>query len=334
MKMQKKLQYPGFILAFFLMFVMLPLSGQSLDLEVEKTFKVGAGGTLTIDSDLGSIDVTTHSSNVVDVRVIRDPDTRNREDAERMLEEFKLTFNQTGNDVEIIGEYDGNRRRWRRRDNLDVEYRVVVPENYNVRLNTAGGSIEVGDLDGTVEAETAGGSLRFGNINGPVTGTTAGGSITLRSSVGDADIRTAGGSISIGDVDGNVKARTAGGSISIDQAKGNVEAETSGGSIRVEEVMGYIDAATSGGSVTATITKQPSDDCRLTTSAGSVTVYLKDDIGVNLDAKASWGRIDCDFSMTDKVSREDESMLKGKINGGGPRLYLRTSSGKVKVRKY
>ncbi|MCA9872119.1 MAG: hypothetical protein KC441_00630, partial [Anaerolineales bacterium] len=51
-----------------------------------------------------------------------------------------------------------------------------------------------------------------------------------------------------------------------------------------------------------------------------VTIYMADNVAVDLDARASWGRIDCDFNLSDKSRREDESVLSGKINGGGPKL--------------
>ena len=332
MQFKSRLQYWLGACWIGLLILSAPALSQKTDLVIEKSFNVAAGGTLTLNSDVGSIDISTHNKDVIDVRVIRDPDAGSRAEAEEMLKEFKVDFQQSGKDLRITGEYEGNWKR-RRHGSLSVEFRVVVPEQYNVDLQTAGGSIRLDDLNGEVRAETSGGSLKFGNIKGTVTGRTAGGSVSLLSSSGKADIRTAGGSINIGDVDGDVDAHTAGGSISIDRAKGNVLAETAGGSISVDEVGGYIDASTSGGSVSAKITGQPQQDCRLSTSAGSVTIYMADNVAVDLDARASWGRIDCDFNLSDKSSREDESVLSGKINGGGPKLVLRTSSGKIRIRK-
>lgn len=320
-----------FTLLILLAFI-CQLAAQSTDLVLEKEFTVSAGGLLTVDSDMGSVEVETHRENKVKIRVLRDPDARSKEEAEEMLKNFDVSFSQSGNDVYVRGEFlSERRRRWQ---NMSVEYRIMVPEKYDARLTTAGGSIEVGDLEGRVDAETAGGSMKFGRIKGPVNGTTAGGSVRLQGCIGKADIRTAGGSITIGDVDGDVEARTAGGSIKIDRAKGTVDAETSGGSIRVEEVMGAINASTSGGSVTAYITEQPKSDCRLTTSAGGVIVYLKDGISLDVDAKAGWGTVISEFNMSDVTKRDDESMLRGKINGGGPELYLRTSSGKIRIERY
>jgi len=96
-------------------------------------------------------------------------------------------------------------------------------------------------------------------------------------------------------------------------------------------VMGAIDASTSGGTVTAYISEQPADDCRLTTSGGGVAVTLADGIGVELDAQSSGGRVTSDFDVSG--GRSTKTSLAGAINGGGPELYLRSSGGGVKIER-
>jgi DUF4097 and DUF4098 domain-containing protein YvlB len=301
---------------------------------INRTFDVGPGGTLTVQSDFGSITVNTHSRNTVDVEIIREVDAASEKAAQKILEDLDIQFEKRNDDVTIIADYkkegsrlfdSGNRR-------IKMKFEILVPERYNVDLKTAGGSISVSDLEGTAIAATSGGSLKFGNIEGPVTGKTSGGSITLDGCVGDADIKTSGGSINIGDVDGDVDAHTSGGSINITHAKGTVVAKTSGGSINVQEVMGSIDAGTSGGSVTAHISQQPESDCRLTTSGGSVNIYLASDIRANIDAKTSGGRVKTAFPVTVQGELK-KNELQAELNGGGPQLYLRTSGGNVNINK-
>jgi hypothetical protein len=70
----------------------------------------------------------------------------------------------------------------------------------------------------------------------------------------------------------------------------------------------------------------------LTTSGGAITVHLADDMGLDVDAKASGGRIHTDFpvSIRGEISRNS---LRAKMNGGGPELYLRTSGGSIYLKK-
>jgi len=284
--------------------------------DIKKSFQVGSGGLLTIESDIGAIEVRSTDGNRVDVEVLFRTDRWGRGDVEEFLKYFDVDFRQSGNDVFVKAEY--NRERWNFWDSfgrhLRVKFLVTVPRKYNLDLKTAGGSISVDDLEGEVSSRTSGGSLDFGRIKGPLRGRTSGGSIKLDGCEEKVDVETSGGSIGMGRV------------------SGDVNAHTSGGSIHVEEVMGSIDATTSGGSVTAHISRQPKNDCRLTTSGSGITVYLNRDVKLDVDARTSGGRVRADFPITTRGEVSKRS-LKGKVNGGGPELYLRTSGGSISLRE-
>ena len=302
---------------------------------IQRGFDVATGGTLRVDADFGSIEVTTSDANRVEVTVTREVRDRYRDDEQQILAELPVDVSQSGNDVVVVAEASEDvRERWRdeyRNTPVQIRFAIRVPRAYNVDLETAGGSIEVSDLEGEVRSSTAGGSLRFGNIEGSVWARTAGGNIVLEGSSGTADVRTSGGSITIGAVDGTVDAETSGGSIRIDRAGADVRAQTSGGGIEVEEVRGAIDASTAGGTVRATITEQPARDCRLSTSGGSVIVTLAAGIAVNLDVSSGGGgSVSSDFEIDGRVRR---TSIEGAINGGGPQLHLRTSGGSIRIRQ-
>ena len=317
MKASKIRKFSGIL---FFCLVLILSSGQSFggsEERITKSFDVRSGGQLTVDTDLGSIQVETARGNTVNIEVSQEVRALGRRSVENILNDFRVRFDQKGEDVFVRAEYrkNGFQRFWDRIGNrLRVRFYITVPEEYGVDLHTSGGSISVKDLAGEVVCKTSGGSLTFENIKGDIEG------------------RTSGGSIRIGRIDGQVFARTSGGSIRIEEASGEVEAHTSGGSITVEEVMGAIQASTSGGSVRAYISRQPEADCRLTTSGGTVTVYLDEDIALDVDARASGGRIHTDFPI--KVYGTDSPRsLEAEVNGGGPELYLRTSGGSIHLKK-
>jgi len=310
---------------------------------VKKTFDVGPGGTLSIDTDLGSIEVRS-GGNAVTVEVDRDPRTSNRERAQELLDRFDLDFRQSGNDVRITGRFDDPSGRHSSffdifdifdhhdRSRLRVRYVVSVPNRFDLDLRTSGGDIRIGDLEGRVEARTSGGDLDIGRVNGPVHAFTSGGDIVVSASVGKTEVRTSGGDIVVDRSEGPVDARTSGGSIRVDRASGNVYARTSGGNIRVNDVTGAIDASTSGGSIVAHISKQPDGRCRLATSGGSITVTLAAGIGFDLDASASGGRVTTDIPMA-VTGTIRSSKVAGRINDGGPDLVLRTSGGGIHLKE-
>jgi hypothetical protein len=282
---------------------------------ISKTFDVKSGGTLMIDSDMGSIEIQTAAGDKVEARILIQVRNGGESKLERLLDELVLDSNQAGDDVTITLEkkdkdwWSGNKF-----NGFNVKFLVTVPMKYNVDLKTSGGSISVDDLEGTVDAGTSGGSLEMGNIQGPITGHTSGGSITVESCKGDVDVRTSGGSLKLGEIAGAVVGRT------------------SGGSIHVDEVMGMIDARTSGGGIYVAITKQPKAECNLSTSGGGITACLADNISMNVDAQTSGGGVSTDFPVKVEGKISGQS-LRAEINGGGPPLILRTSGGSIHIKK-
>jgi DUF4097 and DUF4098 domain-containing protein YvlB len=308
----------------FLLVVSQTTFAQDLDSPIERTYKVRSGGELNVDIDRGSISVESSDRSEVDVLI-------EREGSDDFLRRMKFTVNESAGGVTVRGEYDGDRRMsWRNNKGNKIRVRVRVPHEYNAVLKTSGGSIDVQDLEGSVDANTSGGSMTFGLIEGPIMARTSGGSITLEGSSGTADVKTSGGSIKVGNVGGSVLARTSGGSISIDRAMGEVDASTSGGRIVVNEVRGTINAKTSGGSIKAFISEQPKGDCTLTTSGGGVDVTLSPDVKVDIDASSSGGGVRTDIPIR-VVGEIKRNHVVGTLNGGGPLLKLRTSGGGVKI---
>jgi DUF4097 and DUF4098 domain-containing protein YvlB len=277
--------------------------------------------------DGGNIRVVTGGTGVA-VEITRKADGRR---AERMMREHKITFDQRGNDVIIESDIDREFSWFSWDDDYEVQWNIRVPDHYNVDVETSGGGIEIDDIQGTVVANTSGGSIKTGRIRGEGTLKTSGGSIT----VGGADAKlvahTSGGSITVGDTTGPVEAKTSGGSITLARTGGDVLARTSGGGIRIEDAMGKVDAHTSGGSIHATLSRQPNADSSLKTSGGGVYVSLAPSIAVDLDAQSSGGGVTADVPVTVQGTQDDDA-IRGRINGGGPKLVLRSSGGGIRVK--
>ncbi|MFK8014910.1 MAG: DUF4097 domain-containing protein [Gammaproteobacteria bacterium] len=271
--------------------------------DLERQFDVGSGGKLIVDTNPGKLDIRTGGTDV-QVEVLRS--------GER-ADEFLVEFEQKGNEVTIRGEWPSELSSWRSRPRARIEYRITIPSRFDLDLSTSGGSIRVEDLDGELRAQTSGGAMSFGMVSGEVNAYTSGGSITLEGGGADANLNTSGGSIRVGEVAGDLKATT------------------SGGSIRIAGVSGNVQANTSGGSVEATLRTQPTSDCRLSTSGGTVTLNLSDAFAVNIDASSSGGGVRSDFPIEGKT--KSKRRLRGAINGGGPLMRLKSSGGGVRIRR-
>ena len=298
--------------------VALMATGAVAEIE-QRSFEASAGGRFVLDADWGKVEVETWESDAADVVVERTDELDSLEFDEQ---DGTITVRARKKERGIFG--------WFRSDNAPL-FQITVPRRFDLDLTTAGGKIRVADIDGEVVARTAGGSLEIGEVAGSVHGRTAGGSIRIADATGDVDVGTSGGTIRIGRVGGPVNARTTGGSIHIADAEGSVSARTTGGSIRLGEVGGTLDAKTTGGSVRATLVRQPEGDSSLRTTGGSIDLALAEDIKLTVDARTTGGGVSSDLPASAPVS-ESKSALVTAVNGGGPKLTLRTTGGSIRLR--
>ncbi len=197
---------------------------------IEREFEATPGDTLYVKTEQGSLEIKTHNDDSIEFYVEIDGEDE---------EEFMVTFNERSDGLKVRGERE-NRHGWSR---TRIAYRITVPENYNLDLNTAGGKIEiVDDLTGNIDARTSGGSIEVASVTG------------------DINLHTSGGSIRTEDIKGEIDAHTSGGSINVSFAKQFTEdatLNTSGGSILATlpaDVRMDLDASTSGGKVKSEFT--------------------------------------------------------------------------------
>ncbi len=225
-----------------------------------------------------------------------------------------------------------------------------------VNAETGGGSIDVGTVGGDLGLHTGGGSIMVRRANGKVVAETGGGGVTIQSGAQGATIETGGGSIEVRQCNGKVKVSTGGGSVDLSDVGGPAEIETGGGSIKLTSAKGHVHAETGGGGielygvpsasaetsaggiiVKLVNTGAERSDSDLETGSGDVTVYLASDVAINVRASVDMGsghRITSDFSDIRIASEGDKwgpktLTAEGSLNGGGPMLKVRTSSGDI-----
>jgi hypothetical protein len=283
---------------------------------VEKTFTVQPGGSLTASTQGGDITIVTGDVSQVRVVARETIHANSDKEADELLADLQLRIEQNGNDVVAEAKYARERMmHWKNWPPVTVDYTVTVPRTYNVKLSTSGGSIEVGDLKGTVHARTSGGDLKFARIDGDIDGRTSGGNIHLEEGTAKANLHTSGGDIFV------------------NRAGGPTSVSTSGGNIELRSVEELLSANTSGGDIRATITGAIKQDTELLTSGGQVVVHVKKGLGFKLDASTSGGDVNAEgLTLTIEKGGMGKSRLVGSVNGGGPRLKLRSSGGNIQLR--
>jgi Toastrack DUF4097 len=216
------------------------------------------------------------------------------------------------------------------RQNVSIAYTVTVPAETSLVSRTGSGSQDVEGLRGAIEITAGSGSIHVTDAGGSVRASTGSGAIVADRVAGTFDANAGSGSIQGTGVNGAVTVKTGSGRITVSQTgPGDVHASAGSGSIELSGVRGGVRAATGSGSLT--VRGEQISDWDLSTSSGSVAVELSGAPAFTLDAHSSGGRIETSYPVTVTGTME-RNALRGSVNGGGPLLRLRTSSGSIRLR--
>ena len=324
--------------------------------DIVETFPVAAGGKLTMDTDCGGIDVQSTADDTVSVRIQRAAQIKANRRAAEILKNLDVQITHEGPNVKIEAKFTTDAKRWQKRQNdLDVQFDILVPQQYNLDLKTACDDISVANITGDVKAETCRAGLRLQDINGQIDGVTSTGNIDLKTFNGDAVLQTTGGNITLADGRGDVKAKASGGNLQVTQVTGIVNGQTPGGGITLRGCKGGADlkaaggsiavendrpvlAKVSGGSIHCELREVPAVSqsllLDLETMGGSINVSLNPDIDARVEAKVLGGSVTTEFPVSVEADGTVKpNQLRGTLNGGGPLLRLRSVGGNIILRK-
>jgi DUF4097 and DUF4098 domain-containing protein YvlB len=241
-------------------------------------------------------------------------------------DEWSKTFTLTGKPDLRVETFDANIRvyTW---DQNTIEAKVITT-HYKI----GEGGIRVEDhLNGdTVEIDVRypHHNVTFGMSNhrvdidihmpreGRVNLHTGDGKIEVTSFKGEMDLRSGDGPQLIDAVDGKLRATTGDGHIRANGRFDELELETGDGPVEVR--------AAAGSSVNAA--------WRLETGDGSVTLQIPETLAADVDLHTSDGHIDLDIPVTTE-GKLRENDVRGKINGGGRLMTIRTGDGSIHLRK-
>jgi DUF4097 and DUF4098 domain-containing protein YvlB len=227
-------------------------------------------------------------------------------------------------------------------------------------IETGGDSIDVGTVGGDLKVETGGGNITVRSVKGMVKAETGGGNISVQSAEQSAVLEAGGGNVDIRHCGGHLKATTGGGSITLGDIGGAADISTGGGSIHLSSAQGRVGASTGAGSIelfgvpsakvetgaggiTVKFINGGGDhtDSVLETAAGDVTVYIAPNVAMSVRASVELGnghRISSDFPDIHVTSEGNQwgprtLTAEGKLNGGGPVLKVRTTTGDICFRR-
>jgi DUF4097 and DUF4098 domain-containing protein YvlB len=149
----------------------------------------------------------------------------------------------------------------------------------------------------------------------------------------DLNLHTGDGNIRVLGARGNLRLDSDDGELEVEQADGPLKADTRDGNIHVEGTFSELDLDTGDGNIDAEV--QPGSKMAsgwiLRTGDGNVSLRLPDNFAADVDAHTGDGHVQLDLPVTVNGSMR-ESSVRGKMNGGGPRLEIRSGDGNITLR--
>ncbi len=151
----------------------------------------------------------------------------------------------------------------------------------------------------------------------------------------EGDIHTGDGSIRLRDVHGPLRVQTGDGSIQGDNLDGTLDARSGDGSVHVEGRFDDVQLHTDDGSVELNVLRgsRMQSDWRVHTGDGSVQLRLPSDLAADVELQTGDGHIGLDMPLS-VTNLQSEHEIRGKLNGGGPLLTVKTGDGSISVNSH
>ncbi len=205
-------------------------------------------------------------------------------------------FEATASGADLLLKTREERSDWResrQKGWVGLRAEVTVPARYDLDLRTGDGDISIGSFEGTLSVHTGDGDITIDRVTGS-----------------RIELRTG---------DGDVTAQ----SLEADE----IRLDTGDGDLVLRRVSGPVFAETGDGDVSLDIDRFEGVSVR--TGDGDVSVAVEASIAADLEIEGEDVHLGRSFAVTGRVRQGRGS---GSLNGGGPRLSIRTGDGSITIR--
>ena len=195
------------------------------------TRTLSTSGPVALRVQTGSGSISVHAGNGSSVTIQATIYARHPHSDANLIHQVEQNppIHQVGNQIQI-GPLP---REWQHR--LSLSYVVSAPTSSSADLSSGSGDLQIGGLQGPVNATTGSGSVRASALGQLLHARTGSGDISANSIGGDAHLETGSGSISASGLAGGARASTGSGDIVVSDCQQALRASTGSGSIRVTQ---------------------------------------------------------------------------------------------------
>lgn len=298
----------------------------------EKTFKVAAGGYISVEGNEGFIKVNSWDKPEVHLIMTRRAGGRSEKDAEKNLEKIDIRIDQYDNrlDIRLIKTREKNDISfWDLFDpdtwgehgrSPTVDFELTVPKEINLKLVNDEGDVVVKSIFGNVEIHIDEGDIE----------------------ISDVEFNELNLSTDEGDIDG-VNLKNPDGRLTIEVDEGDVlfqnvnvrrlKVECDEGDITIENLScNSCNISTDEGDVELDVSLTENDRYGISADEGNISFYLPHDPDVKLNLEAEDGSIKSDFNV--RISKKDDRRIcRDTIGTGNALIEAYTDEGTIYLKK-
>ncbi|GAC1620432.1 MAG: hypothetical protein PVS2B2_13980 [Candidatus Acidiferrum sp.] len=217
-----------------------------------------------------------------------------------------------------------------RTGDFSISYVIEVPQDTEVSVNLASGSLTVTGIRGPLKAESASGSIHIEKIERDANVSTASGAITASDLGGYLRASTSSGSTTVSNVKEDVRVDTSSGSIHVTNPGARIEAQSRSGSIEIYGASADTQAQSLSGHVTVYGDPGKSGYWNLESRSGSINLGVRSNSAFFFSAESSSGGIHTDIPIV--IEEQGKHSLRARVGNGGARVKVHTASGSINVR--
>lgn len=292
---------------------MWSVNGARSEREIEKSYSLPSKvKTLRIENNAGEIRIEPSRTGSVTVNALIRIRAANAGELKAYADSVALSGETAGDEfrIRIMSQKTGADTD---PAHITTDLRVTVPNGVTVTVVNSLGDVRIDSIAADLHVQVASGTIHVER---------AGGNLTAVSDLG---------SIEVGTVAGDARLTASAGEIRAKLIQGAAILENSLGGVKIDACDGPVKARLRSGGLTVNFRKitGPGD---LEVDFGSAVIGLPQDARCAIDAATSMGDIHSDFPLAVKKEVAQAS-AKGELNGGGPLVRIKTSSGSILLRK-
>ncbi len=217
--------------------------------ETTKSFTVSGRANVRVETNDGSVHVSTGDSKQVEFRV--------EYQGYELGKNLHFDAHQTGDKVEMTARVIGHWGFGWGHNSRRLHIEVRMPREADLQVETGDGAVQAESINGTVNVHTGDGSVKANSLNGTI------------------DLHTNDGSITVDGLKGNIRLRTGDGSIEAHNLDGTVEADSGDGHIRIAGRFDGLNVKTGDGSVDLVLPADFQTNIDASTGDGHISLGIK-----------------------------------------------------------